>query len=235
MKFFTLSIALASLLLVGCGGSDSKKSNTEDEPQVTTLEDSQKDIKSLTALSNIKKAFSALSSNPSSKSAKVETLNCSTSGTISFNSSEGSDTNKIMMNKCQNKDLYMDGELSITQYNEYHAKIEMKNFTIKDKEMTVIAKSFITEDNSLDHWYTLDGDMSIASKCFTGNFNMNTLERLVDAQDNTENIESGKIELNKVTYSFENPYVTLTAGSESKTMLQSELDKELTTETACEE
>ncbi len=73
----------------------------------------------------------------------------------------------------------------------------------------------------------IDGDLNVISQCFTGNFNVKTDEKIYDAQDGSDNAESGILELNGATYTFNNPYVTIKVDNEEKTLLQSDLEKEM--------
>jgi len=93
--------------------------------------------------------------------------------------------------------------------------ITFTNFVIKEKE---------TSDES---WSTIDGTVAVESKCTTGTYQFETIEKLVDATDGSDNLESGILKLNGATYTFENPYVTIKAGSQEETIKQSELEKRM--------
>lgn len=99
--------------------------------------------------------------------------------------------------------------------------MKVTNYIIKVKE---------TSDES---WFTVDGGMEFKSKCLSGTYTFETVEKLVDARDGSDNLESGILKINGATYTFENPNVTIEAGSESETMLQSEFDKRIETSNSC--
>jgi hypothetical protein len=82
----------------------------------------------------------------------------------------------------------------------------------------------ITEKNTYtEAWSTIDGLISLESKCVTGSYQFKTIEKLVDTRDGTYNTQSGILDINGATYTFENPYVTIKTVTEEKTILQSEL------------
>jgi len=117
--------------------------------------------------------------------------------------------------KNQIKTIFMNGQINQKSSAGEINNIKMSNMTIAEKEV------------SSDSWSTINGGLDIVSKCFSGKYNFKTIEKLVDAQDGTDNIESGILELNDATYTFENPYVTIKAINEEKTMLQSKFEKEI--------
>ncbi|KIM03038.1 MAG: hypothetical protein KU29_13100 [Sulfurovum sp. FS06-10] len=98
---------------------------------------------------------------------------------------------------------------------------------MKDSEMTMTSTHFVTEYDDIENWTTLDGDLNVISRCFTGNLNVKTNEKMYEAQDESNNTESGILELNGATYTFHNPHVTIKVGNEEKTLLQSDLEKEM--------
>lgn len=91
-----------------------------------------------------------------------------------------------------------------------------------DIDLVTTLKKTVSES-----WGTIDGDMAIESKCFTGKYTLETVEKLVEASDGTENTQSGILKINGATYTFENPHVSIKVGDEETTVLQSELEKEL--------
>ncbi len=115
----------------------------------------------------------------------------------------------------------MNGVVKQTSSTGEINNISMTNFVIKDQE---------TKEES---WHTIDGKMNLETKCFTGAYVFKTIEKMIDATDGSDNTQSGTLELNGATYTFENPHVTIKAGNESETILQSELEKRMTQESAC--
>lgn len=103
---------------------------------------------------------------------------------------------------------------------------EVNNISFKDFIST-------SKDTSDESWSTIDGTITLESKCTTGTYVFETVEKLVDATDGSDNTESGILKLNGATYTFENPHVTIEAGSESETITQSELEKRMSTHNAC--
>ena len=86
----------------------------------------------------------------------------------------------------------------------------------------------VSKDTSSESWSTIDGGINLKSKCVTGNYKFTTDEKLVDAKDGSNNTESGILDINGAKYTFENPYVTIkTPSGEEDTMLQSELEKKM--------
>jgi len=107
--------------------------------------------------------------------------------------------------------LFIDGVLNQTLNSGEKNNIAYSNFIVKSK------------NTYNDRWSTVDGRVSIESKCDTGTYIFQTPEKLVSAGNGK--IESGILKLNGATYTFENPYVTIKAGSEEETILQTELKK----------
>jgi len=92
----------------------------------------------------------------------------------------------------------------------------------------------ITEkDTYNESWININGGIGLESKCTTGNYQFKTIEKLVEAKDGTENTESGILNINGATYTFNNPYVTIKTSTEEKTLLQSELEKEMESSNSC--
>jgi len=113
----------------------------------------------------------------------------------------------------------IDGIVNQTSKSGEKNNIEFKHFVSKDKNQDKVTSS--------ESWSTLDGTVVVESKCTTGTYTFKTIEKLVDATDGSDNIESGILKLNGATYIFENPYVTIKAGSEEETITQSELGKRM--------
>jgi len=107
--------------------------------------------------------------------------------------------------------ISIDGIVNQTTKSGEKNNLTFSNFVLKDKE---------TSDES---WSTINGTVAVESKCTTGTYRFETIEKLVDATDGSDNIESGILKLNGATYTFENPDVIIEAGTEVKTMTQSEL------------
>jgi hypothetical protein len=229
MNFFKLSLITASLLLIGCG-SDSKNDNT---PQATNISDATNNMKALSAIGNLSEINLNTSTSKMQKLSKNQTFSCSKGGSLSMDNSEDGTATIMVMDKCTEVDSYMDGNLKIIEQDNGYYKMEMSNVTIKNNGETTSAKKLIIEGNDNEYWSKIDGDMSFVSQCFTGEFNIKTLEKIYEMQDGSDGVEKGKIELNGATYTFNYPNVTIKAGSENKTMLQSELDKEMESSTRC--
>jgi len=113
----------------------------------------------------------------------------------------------------------IDGIVNQTSKSGEKNNIEFKHFVSKDKNQDKVTSS--------ESWSTLDGTVVVESKCTTGTYTFKTIEKLVDATDGSDNIESGILKLNGATYTFENPYVTIKAGSQEETIKQSELEKRM--------
>jgi uncharacterized protein YceK len=108
--------------------------------------------------------------------------------------------------------------------------------TLKSGEVNNISfTNFVStsKDTSSESWTTIDGTVALESKCTTGTYTFETIEKLVDATDGSDNTESGILKLNGATYTFENPYVTIKAGTESETIFQTELEKRMSEHNAC--
>ena len=232
MNFLKLSLITASLLLIGCGSSSDDGGS--DAPEATTIEKAE---------SNFKAFGGAMSSSQELKNqntkmkqlAKTEGGSCANGGTLSMDLSEDEKNINISFNNCKFDDTYIDGTMIITAYDDYHYKMEMKDLTIKDSESDTYFKSLALEENELEYWSTMDGDINMNSKCFTGKYNIATLERMVEAQDASDSIESGKLKLNGAIYTFNNPNVTIEVGGKTKTITQTELDEQMSSETTCKE
>jgi len=113
--------------------------------------------------------------------------------------------------------------------------IKQKSNNGEIKNISVSNMKLVEKDTSSESWTTIDGGMSIESKCFTGKYTFKTVEKLVDATDGSDNVESGILKLNGAIYTFNNPDVTIKVGSSTETILQSELEKRFQTESVCKE
>jgi hypothetical protein len=109
----------------------------------------------------------------------------------------------------------------------------MTNLTVKNGAIELKTDKFVVTKKESEFWSTVDGDMSIVAKCFSGKYEFKTLEKLYDAQDGSDNVERGILELNGVRYIFDNPNVTIKTASNERTILQSDLEKEM--QTTCSE
>jgi hypothetical protein len=111
--------------------------------------------------------------------------------------------------------IKFDGVINETAKNKEVSNMSFDNMVITNK------------DTYSESWSTIDGGINLKSKCVTGNYQFTTKEKLVDAKDRTDNLESGILDINGATYTFENPYVTVKTATEEKTMLQSKLTEEM--------
>ena len=113
--------------------------------------------------------------------------------------------------------------------------VNQKNSSGEINNMSVTNMKFVEKETSAESWSTIDGSMSIESKCFTGTYSFQTIEKLIEAKDGTDNLKSGILKLNGATYTFNNPNVTIKIGSKIETILQSELEKRFEIKTVCDE
>lgn len=233
----TALISSAILLLTACGGGGS--SSSASTPQVEAAKnvaEAESNYKSLSALSfatnsiNTSKTSSKLQKN----SQKTESANCTNGGTATRTQTDS--LTSFTFTSCQEGNTYINGTMSLTTSNDsLNVKFEFNNLTIDDTETKITSTSFISEYNSQEYWSTINGDIQISSKCFTGNFDFETISKIYDAQDGTDNAESGILKMNGATYTFDNPYVTIKVGNEEKTISQSELETEIDSSTNCSE
>jgi len=228
MNFFKVTLFTASLLLIGCG-SDSK---SDDTPKATTIKEATNNTKILATIGKLSKMNTTNSR--MQKLSNNQTFPCDTSGSKSIETSEDATETTLIMNKCQESDEYIDGSLSVITKDNGYFKATMKNLTVKENNGdTTSAKQLVIEGNDNEYWSKMDGDISFNSQCFNAKLNIKTLEKMYDMQDGSDGVEKGKIELNGASYTFNYPNVTIKAGNETKTMLQSELDKEMESATTC--
>jgi hypothetical protein len=233
MKLYQLTLVVASLFLIGCGSSDNKGSNS-DVKEAKTVTEAENNFKSFGALSNLDRGTSSFNKNSKMQKISKNESPCSNGGTLSISSDNTILT--MVFNKCKEDSVYINGEMVITENeSNYNSKIVVKDLTLKEEEINFYSKKFVIEENEVEYWSTIDGDVKIDSKCFSGNFYFKTIEKMYEIQDNTDSIEKGKIVLNGATYTFNNPNVTITVGSETKTITQVELEKEFESSTSCSE
>lgn len=231
----SLFIGSTLLLFTACGGGSS---SGKDKPKVETAKnvtEAKKNFKALGALSSMDNSLNNIESTKLQKtSQKTQSHSCSNGGSASYTQTGSSIS--YTFSSCKEGSTFADGTMTMTQSdNEIYTKIKFKNLTIDDGQTKITSTNFIAEDNSQEHWSTLNGDLGVVSKCFTGNFDFETVAKLYDAQDGTDNLESGVLKLNGATYTFANPYVTIKAGSQERTLLQSELEKEMNNSNSCSE
>jgi hypothetical protein len=226
-------IATAMLLVVGCGGGGS--SSTSEVTKVETLEDAKSSFQALSALDSMDGLSSQVTSNKLQKtsSSKAQSASCDNGGTVSINV-EGSSTS-IVANKCAYGNYYMDGTLNMTDLSDGSEKFTMSNMTTKDGKIDMYISQMVFVDNESEHWSTMDGDIKIVSKCFSGTYKFETVEKIYEAQDDTDNVESGVIDLNGARYTFNNPTVTIKVGDKEETILQSDLEKKMNNTLTCSE
>jgi len=111
--------------------------------------------------------------------------------------------------------------------------IKQKDITSEVNNISFNDFIIVEKDTYGESWFTMDGVMSVESKCVTGRYQFKTLEKLVETQDDSDNIEMGILEINEARYHFENPYVTITVGGDERTVLQRELEAEMNS-SSCE-
>ena len=233
MKILKLSLLTsATLLLVNCGGGSSSGS-TPTLTKIETVEEAQSNFKALTALGSLNSDVNEKSSKFSKVlSLKTTSGNCD-SGTISV--TETATESTIVASACTVGSIYMDGTISEVELTGGTSKFTMSNLTIKNDGTELKTSSFVIVENESEYWSTIDGDMNIVSKCFSGNYDFKTVSKIYDAQDGSDNAESGILELNGARYTFSNPYVTIKVGSEEETIFQSELEKRMNNSSTCSE
>jgi hypothetical protein len=223
MKYFKLSLVAVSFLMIGCGGGDSTIPKVQEAKTLAEAQDNYKAMGAIYRVDDLTNSNSSLN-----KIQKSQSASCNKGGKLVTNISDDETTITMIFDKCQEDDTYLNGTVSLLSSNDgQHSKVEFTNLTMKDSEMTMTSTHFVTEYDDIEYWTTLDGDLNVISRCFTGNFNVKTNQKIYDAQDGSDNAESGILELNGATYTFNNPYVTIKVGNEEKTLLQSDLEKEM--------
>jgi len=230
-----LFIGSTLLIFTACGGNSSK----EDKPKVErvkNISEAKENYKALGAFSSVNSSINSISTTSSTKLQKTQSNNCTNGGSATFNYVESSNSVTLTFSSCKEENTLIDGTMIMIQSDdEIHTKIQFKNLTMDDGKTKITSNSLIFEDDSNEHWSTMDGDLGVVSKCFSGNFDFETVAKLYEAQDGSDNLESGILKLNGATYTFANPYVTIKAGSEERTILQSELEKEMNDSNGCSE
>ena len=230
-----LFIGSTLLIFTACGGNSSK----EDKPKVErvkNISEAKENYKALGAFSSLNSSINSISTTSSTKLQKTQSNNCTNGGSATFNYVESSNSVTLTFSSCIEENTLIDGTMIMIQSDdEIHTKIQFKNLTMDDGKTKITSNSLIFEDDSNEHWSTMDGDLGVVSKCFSGNFDFETVAKLYEAQDGSDNLESGILKLNGATYTFANPYVTIKAGSEERTILQSELEKEMNDSNGCSE
>jgi len=230
MNILKLSLLTsAMLLIVNCGGGGSD-SSAPALTKIETVEEAKSNFKALTALGG----FDDIDSSKSEKafSFKTNSGSCD-SGTVSVTETE----NKFILvaNGCTIGSTYMDGTISETELSDGTVNLTMSNLTMKNDGTELKTSSFVIVENESEYWSTMDGDIKVTAKCFSGNYDFKTISKVYDAQDGTDNAESGIFELNGARYTFSNPYVTIKTATEEETILQSELEKRMNNSTTCTE
>ena len=292
MKFFTLSIVVTSLILIGCGGSSKNPKDISNNIEETkNIEEAQKNLSALNVLESIDLPELAISLPNSNKILnkftnkefnqlqKKETVACSDGGSMTYDIPEYDILDDILKNEktivytfdsCQNGSTYMDGKMEFVQKDDNSFEIDLDKLTFRhdseklymdinirineeagietanmngtinqttktDEKNNITLTNFIikTKETSDESWRTIDGSMKLDSKCIAEKYLFETVEKLVDAKDGSDNLESGILKLNGATYTFNNPYVTIKVGSESKTMLQNELEERMEELSSC--
>jgi len=167
-------------------------------------------------------------------SSEKQSANCDNGGTVSIDVI--GTTTSIVTHQCKYGHYYMDGSISLNELSDGSEKFTMSNMTMKDGEIDMYVSQMVFVDNESEHWSTMDGDIKIDSKCFSGKYDFKTIEKMYEAQDGSDNVESGVVELNGARYTFSNPYVTIkVGGKESESILQSELEKKMNNTLTCSE
>ena len=233
-KVLKLSFITATILtFTACGGSSGGETSIPELTKIADINQAKSSFQALSAINSLNGAKNTIRPKTSNTTNKTNSGNCSYGGTISI--TEDGSTSTIVANHCKNVGHYMNGSLTITTDLDGNEKIVMSNMTIEDVELSFSSSKLTIVENETEHWSTIDGDISITSKCFSGNYNFETIEKLYDAQDDSNNTESGILKLNDVTYTFENPNVTIKLGDEEETIPQSELVKRIEDKVTCSE
>ena len=237
MKYFKLSLVTLSILISGCGGGDSSSSSpsSEDTHEAKTVAQAEKNLYALSSLNIEDLPLNSIAGSDSKALNKVvkqkeNSVNCQNGGTRTLAISEDTGMFNYTFNNCKNDSTVIDGKMSMTQLSEDIEKLTFKNFSVKEIGIKQYLNLTMTiKDASDESWSTIDGTIVVESQCATGTYKLETIERLVDTTDGSNHIESGILKLNGATYIFENPYVTIQAGSDEQTMTQYELDKHIIT------
>jgi len=233
MKYFKLSLVTLTILISGCGGDSTNNTPpSANEHEAKSVAEAEKN---LNVYSNMEGISSNLLMDGNSKlfnkvmNQKTNTVNCSGGGTITINFSEDMKTFNYTFNNCKNDSTLMDGKMSVTNLSNNTEKLIFENLTVNDVGIKEHLNLTMTNKETVgESWTILDGTVTVESKCITGTYTFETIEKLVDATDGSDYTQSGIFKLNGATYTFENPYVTIKVGSKEETIKQSELEKRMT-------
>ncbi|HHD81983.1 MAG TPA: hypothetical protein ENK94_02200 [Campylobacterales bacterium] len=283
MKVFKLSLLVASLTFIGCGGgsNDTITPSSHNTNEVKTVQEAQKSLNAFSAFQSINLSVVNTSSASGStnvantkmlsKLQKTATAACDDGGSLTLDVSDDEKSATYTFAQCKNGSEYIDGTMKLLQNDDTSYELTYDKLTYKgtsgeqymDLTMKVVEEASIYsmtmngvinqtttageinnmtitdfkikgKDTSDESWTTIDGKMAFETKCITGTYTFETVEKLVDAKDGSDNLESGILKLNGATYTFENPNVTIEAGSESETILQSELEKRMESADSCD-
>ena len=232
MKYFKLSLVTLAILISGCGGDSTNNTpSSANEHEAKTVAEAEKNLNVYSNMEGISpnslmydnsKVFNKVTNQ------KTNTMNCSGGGTITINFSEDMKTFNYTFNNCKNDSTLMDGKMSVTNLSNNTEKLIFENLTVNDVGIKEHLNLTMTNKETIgESWTILDGTVTVESKCVTGTYTFETIEKLVDATDGSDYTQSGVFKLNGATYTFENPYVTIKAGSQEETIKQSELEKRM--------
>ena len=234
MKYLTLSLITIALLANGCGGSSS--SEPEESTKITTVAEAKTNFKALGGISSFGEASTTVNTNnklQKSSSQKSGTKACD-SGSLTYNISDDENSITITSDQCRLNDNTVNGSMSLNTLSNGSEEIIFKNLSMSNPNESFSATSLVMISNDTEHWMQMDGDLKITSKCFSGKYDFKTIEKLYEVQGTGDNIERGILEMNGVRYTFNNPNVTIQVGTQTETILQTELDKRMnSTATTC--
>lgn len=222
----------AILILSACGGSSSA-TTTSTLTKITTIDEAKTSYQAISATS-FSVSFGTYSGVSLEKSStvkntfnKTETYSCDT-GSITIDISNDKTTHSILAEKCNitSENRYMNGNMTIENFSNEN-KVTFTNLELKSSDSNVTITKMVLVNHKIEKWTTIDGDITIVSPCFSGTYNYETIEKIYDTQDDSNNSESGILKMNDVTYTFNNPYVTIKIGDTEETILQSELEKRM--------
>jgi len=219
-------IAIVTLILVGCGGgSDSPVVPSATLTKIETINQAKNSFQALGALNSLNQTNTSNTKSSKIFSLKTTSTQCD-SGTVSL--TETATTSVIVANNCTRGTVFMNGTFSESTLEDGSSKTEMSNLTVRTGTVELKTNKFVIVEKESEFWFTVDGDMKVVAKCFSGQYNFETREKIYDAQDGSDNVERGVLKLNGVMYTFDNPYVTIKIGNTERKILQSELETELT-------
>ncbi len=233
-KLLPLSMVASILIFTACGGDSTSDGGTPpSQTEIKTVDQAKSNFQALSVSNSFDGLGNALDNDNQKTTFNKTTTHQCTSGSLSI-TEEGS-TFSFVADKCRIANYYIDGSISEVELSDGSTKMSMSNLTMKDGEIEMTSTQLLFVENENDHWLTMDGDMKIVSKCFSGTYNLETVEKIYEAQDGSDNAESGILKLNGVTYTFDNPHVTIKTATEEETILQSELEKQMSNTTTCSE